>query len=167
MLDPMIGPYCRTLSDPNQTRQTSWTLVWTFCSTYLLLTHSFHIILRPHSGLCLSPDIHSTLLYHPVYPSVLLTLFVFTRLHVFPCTRLQPDLLFGPAPLVYKSALLYARSSVLISHQPIYSVLMVLWTQSSLLLILALDHLLDLWLCLCSDSDFVLDLSPLRLTLLL
>ena len=102
-----------------------WTSIQTFCSTYLLLTHSFHVILGLHSGLCLSPDICSTSLHHPVYPSALLTSFMFTRLHLFPWTRLQllslliglrPDLLFRPAPLVYKSTLLYARSSVLISR---------------------------------------------------
>ena len=97
----------------------------TFCSTYFLLTHFLHVILGPHSGLRLPPDTRPTPLHHSVYPSALLTLFVFTRLHPFPCTRLRllslltglrPDLLYGPAPLVYKSALLYARSSVLISR---------------------------------------------------
>ena len=100
------------------------TSIRTFCSTYLLLTHSLHVTFGPHSGLRLPPDIRSTLLHHPVYPSTLLTLFVFTRLQLFPYTRLQllslltrlwPDLLSGPATLVYKSTLLYTRSSVLIS----------------------------------------------------
>ena len=97
----------------------------TFCSTYFLLTHFLHVILGPHSGLRLPPDTRPTPLHHSVYPSALLTLFVFTRLHPLPCTGLRllslltglrPDLLYGPAPLVYKSALLYARSSVLISR---------------------------------------------------
>ena len=60
-----------------------------------------------------------------IIPSILLTLFVITRLYPLPCTGLrllslltglQLDLLYGPAPLVYKSALLYTRSSVLISR---------------------------------------------------
>ena len=96
----------------------------TFCSTYFLLTHFLHVILGPHSGLRLPPDTRPTPLHHSVYPSALLTLFVFTRLHPFPCTGLRllslltglrPDLLYRPAPLVYKSALLYTRSSVRIS----------------------------------------------------
>ena len=97
----------------------------TFCSTYFLLTHFLHVILGPHSGLRLPPDTRPTPLHHSVYPSALLTLFVFTRLHPFPCTGLRPlslltglrpGLLYGLALLVYKSALLYARSSVLISR---------------------------------------------------
>ena len=59
----------------------------TFCSTYFLLTHFLHVILGPHSGLRLPPDTRSTPLHHPVYPSALLTLFVFTCLHPLPCTR--------------------------------------------------------------------------------
>ena len=97
----------------------------TFCSTYFLLTHFLHVILGPHSGLRLPPDTRPTPLHHSVYPSTLLTLFAFTRLHPLLCTGLRllslltglrPDLLYGPAPLVYKSALLYARSLVLISR---------------------------------------------------
>ena len=112
-------------SDPDRTHRTSWTSLRTFCSTYALLTHYLHVSLGPHSGLRLSPDTGPTPLHHPVYPSALLTLFVFTRLHPLPCTGLRllslltglrPDLLYGPAPLVYKSALLYARSLVLISR---------------------------------------------------
>ena len=111
--------------DPDRIHRTSWTSLRTFCSTYILLTHYLHIILRPHSGLRLPPDIRSTPLHHPVYPPALPTLFVFTHLHLLPCTGLRllslltglrPDLLYGPAPLVYKSALRYARSSVLISR---------------------------------------------------
>ena len=124
MLNPVTRPCYWTSLDPNWTHWTLWTSIRTFCSTYLLLTHLLCVILGPHSGLHLSPDICPTLLHHPIYPSTLLTLFMFTRLHLFPCTglqilslltRLKPDLLFGPAPLVYKSALLNARSSVLVS----------------------------------------------------
>ena len=125
VLDPMTNPCYRTSSDPDRVCRTSWTSIQTFCSTYLLLTHSLHVILGPHSGLRLPLDTRSTPLHHSVYPSALLTYFVFTCLYPFPCTRLQllslltrlrPDLLYGLAPLVYKSALLYARSSVLISR---------------------------------------------------
>ena len=74
--------------DPDRTRRTSLTSLQTFCSTYILLTHYLHVILGPHSGLRLPPDTRSTPLHHSVYPSALLTLFVFTRLHPLPCTGL-------------------------------------------------------------------------------
>ena len=73
-------------SDPDRTHRTSWTSLRTFCSTYMLLTHYLHVSLGPHSGLRLSPDTGPTPLHHPVYPSALPTLFVFTRLHPLPCT---------------------------------------------------------------------------------
>ena len=73
-------------SDPDRTHRTSWTSLRTFCSTYALLTHYLYVSLGPHSGLRLSPDTGPTPLHHPVYPSALPTLFVFTRLHPLPCT---------------------------------------------------------------------------------
>ena len=75
---------------------------------FSLLTHSFHVTLGPHPRLHLPPDVCSTPLCHPIYPSALLTLFMFTRLHPFLCTGLrllslltglQLDLLFQPDPL--------------------------------------------------------------------
>ena len=122
---PVTNPRHWTPPDPNRTHRTSWTSLRTFCSTYIPLTHYLHVILGPHSGLRLPPDTRPTPLHHSVYPSALLTLFVFTRLHPLPCTGpgllslligLRPDLLYGLALLVYKSPLLYARSSVLISR---------------------------------------------------
>ena len=91
--------------------QTCWTPTGpldsfqTFLPFPLYLLTPFHVIFR----LRLPPDLHSIPPYHFVYPSTLLT-YSLPVLHL-PCySRLRPDLLFGPAPLVYKSALLYSSS---------------------------------------------------------
>ena len=83
MPDPMTRPHHWTPSDPDQTHQTSWTAIETFFSTYPLLNHSPRCHHQTHFGICLSLDICSTPLYHPVYPSALLTLSKFARLYPF------------------------------------------------------------------------------------